>query len=245
VTLPARFPRRTLDRSREIYRIHRADHGPWWFSSDGSGRFDPVGTATGACYLAERRLGAWVEVFREQMLLAEAEVHGRALKVLARHQVQCVVIGAYAAVLSGVEVATRDIDITPATDQANLERLVAALAELHAALRVPNESPIPLPADARLLARTEILNLTTDAGELDISRRPNGTDGYDDLKTRRALPGARPRASDRDRLARSRQRSGHPARRRCLARGDFVSGSARSARSAVCQRSRRGAWPSS
>jgi hypothetical protein len=93
------------------------------------------------------------------------------------------VIGAYAAVLAGVEIATRDVDIVPATDHVNLERLAAALDELHAAIRVSaGEPPVPLPADARLLARTEILNLTTDAGELDITRRPSGTDGYDDLK---------------------------------------------------------------
>lgn len=92
-------------------------------------------------------------------------------------------IGAYAAVLAGVEIATRDVDIVPATDHVNLERLAAALDELHAAIRVSaGEPPVPLPADARLLARTEILNLTTDAGELDITRRPSGTDGYDDLK---------------------------------------------------------------
>jgi hypothetical protein len=107
----------------------------------------------------------------------------RILEVLARHEVQCVVIGAYAAVLAGVEIVTRDIDITPATDHANLERLAAALNELHAAIRVRvGEPPVRLPADARLLARTEILNLTTDAGELDITRRPSGTDGYEDLK---------------------------------------------------------------
>jgi len=107
----------------------------------------------------------------------------RILQVLARHEVRCVVIGAYAAVLAGVEIATRDVDIVPATDHVNLERLAAALDELHAAIRVSaGEPPVPLPADARLLARTEILNLTTDAGELDITRRPSGTDGYDDLK---------------------------------------------------------------
>lgn len=39
----------------------------------------PSGTGQGACYLAERPLGAWVEVFRRRMLLAEAEVRGRAL----------------------------------------------------------------------------------------------------------------------------------------------------------------------
>lgn len=79
MTLPKGFPRRTLRGDRAIYRIHRADAGPWWFSIDGSGRFDPVGTGLGACYLAERPLGAWVEVFRRRMLLAEPEVRGRAL----------------------------------------------------------------------------------------------------------------------------------------------------------------------
>jgi hypothetical protein len=107
----------------------------------------------------------------------------RILEVLARHEVQCVVIGGYAAVLAGVDVVTRDIDITPATDQANLQRLAAALEELQAAIRVrTGEPPVPLPFDPRLLARAEILNLTTDAGDLDITNRPDGTGGYEDLK---------------------------------------------------------------
>jgi hypothetical protein len=107
----------------------------------------------------------------------------RILEALARHQVQCVVIGGYAAVLAGIDIVTRDIDITPATDHANLQRLADALSELHAAIRVrAGEPPVPLPADPRLLARTEILNLTTDGGDLDITTRPDGTDGYEDLK---------------------------------------------------------------
>lgn len=79
MTLAKGFPRRTLKGDREIYRIHRTEHGAWWFSSDRSGRFDPAGTGMGACYLAEQALGAWVEVFRKTMLLAEAEVQGRVL----------------------------------------------------------------------------------------------------------------------------------------------------------------------
>jgi RES domain-containing protein len=78
VTL-AKFPRRTLRGDRTIYRIHQAARGPWWFSSDGTGRFDPVGTGKGACYLADKPLGSWVEVFRRQMLLPEGEVKGRSL----------------------------------------------------------------------------------------------------------------------------------------------------------------------
>jgi hypothetical protein len=70
----------------------------------------------------------------------------RILQVLARHQVQCVVIGGYAAVLAGVDIVTRDIDITPATDQANLQRLADALDALHAAIRVrAGEPPVPCP----------------------------------------------------------------------------------------------------
>ncbi len=79
MTLARGFPRRTLRGDREIHRIHRTEKDPWWFSADGSGRFDPVGTEMGACYLAERPLGAWIEVFRRRILLAEAEVRGRAL----------------------------------------------------------------------------------------------------------------------------------------------------------------------
>lgn len=103
------------------------------------------------------------------------------LEVLARHQVQCVVIGGYAAVLAGVDIVTRDIDITPAIEPANLQRLTDALTELHAGIRVPNEPPVALPADPRLLVRGEIWNLATDAGNLDITTRPDGTGGYEDL----------------------------------------------------------------
>ena len=70
------FPRRTLRGDLELHRIHKAANDPWWFSTDGSGRFD---TRHGTCYFAGRPIGAWVEVFRKRMLLPEEEVIGRAL----------------------------------------------------------------------------------------------------------------------------------------------------------------------
>jgi hypothetical protein len=73
------FPRRTLRGDRTIYRIHKSVRAPWWFSSTGDGRFDPVGTGMGACYLAEAPLGAWVEIFRKRQLLPEAEIASRSL----------------------------------------------------------------------------------------------------------------------------------------------------------------------
>lgn len=104
------------------------------------------------------------------------------ITTLARHQVRYVLIGAVAARLQGFPRATADADITPATDGANLERLAAALRELHA--KVYTESvPEGLPFDctAASLRRASLWNLVTDAGRLDVAFTPSGTDGYADL----------------------------------------------------------------
>jgi hypothetical protein len=73
------FPRHTLRGDRPLYRIHRSGKHPWWFSSDGSQRFDPVGTGLGACYLAYRPLGAFVEVFRVGLMIAQDDIAARQL----------------------------------------------------------------------------------------------------------------------------------------------------------------------
>ena len=104
------------------------------------------------------------------------------ITTLARHQVRYVLIGAGAAGLQGFPRATADADITPATDGANLERLAAALRELHA--KVYTESvPEGLPFDctAASLRRASLWNFVTDAGRLDVAFTPSGTDGYADL----------------------------------------------------------------
>jgi len=57
----ASFPAVELGAGTQLWRCHRADRGPWWFSSDGSGRFDlPI--PDGTCYLADDPLVAFVEV---------------------------------------------------------------------------------------------------------------------------------------------------------------------------------------
>jgi RES domain-containing protein len=60
-----------------IVRILARD--AWWFTQDGSGRFDLIAAAHGTCYFADRPVGAWIEVFRKRMLLPEAEVAARTL----------------------------------------------------------------------------------------------------------------------------------------------------------------------
>ena len=100
--------------------------------------------------------------------------------------VRFVLIGGMAAVLHGDVGVTVDIDITPARDPDNLERLAAALRALDARIRT-DEVPAGLPfersaAFLRNLGPDGILNLATRAGALDVSFVPAGTAGYDDLK---------------------------------------------------------------
>jgi len=105
------------------------------------------------------------------------------LGALERHRVRFILIGAAAARIAGAPVVTEDIDITPATDKANLERLAAALKELRARLRSPSESSgVPFPLDADMLRTADMWTLTTSAGDLDICFTPSGTRGYSDLR---------------------------------------------------------------
>jgi hypothetical protein len=104
---------------------------------------------------------------------------------LDRHGVRYVLIGGLAAVLHGSPIPTVDVDVCPATDRRNLERLAAALSELDARLRTP-DSPegVRFPSDATFLAAVDMLNLITRVGEVDVAFRPAGTSGFDDLNER-------------------------------------------------------------
>ncbi|MGB2954228.1 MAG: RES family NAD+ phosphorylase [Gaiellaceae bacterium] len=76
------FPAFDLGRRQILYRIHRNDVGAWWFSTDGSGRFDLVDGERGTCYLALSPVGAFIEVFRTVTVIPEAEVDARSLSSL-------------------------------------------------------------------------------------------------------------------------------------------------------------------
>lgn len=106
----------------------------------------------------------------------------RIITVLAHHDVKYVLIGALAARLQGFPRVTADADITPSRDADNLTRLAGALRELEA--RVFTESvPEGLAFDCsqKTLARSEMWNLITSAGRLDVAFVPSGTSGYTDL----------------------------------------------------------------
>jgi hypothetical protein len=81
---------------------------------------------------------------------------------------------------------TIELDIVPERDPDNLERLAAALRSPGARVRAQGE-PAGLRFDCsaaflRTLLPDAILNLTTRAGDLDLTFRPSGTEGYADLR---------------------------------------------------------------
>ena len=97
--------------------------------------------------------------------------------------VEYVVIGGYAGELHAAAVPpTRDIDFTPRATAENLSRLSQVLTDLDARIRTEGiPDGLPFSHDAALLAAVGVWNLTCKFGELDISFKPSGTDGYEDL----------------------------------------------------------------
>lgn len=104
-------------------------------------------------------------------------------EVLNRHDVRYVVIGMLAAALHGSPLATQDADVCPARDPGNLARLAAALRDLDARLETPDRPEgVAFPYDGKFLGEVEVWNFVTRFGHLDLSFRPSGTRGYEDLR---------------------------------------------------------------
>lgn len=107
----------------------------------------------------------------------------RVLRVLVAHGVRFVLVGGLAAVAHGSPLPTTDVDITPERSSDNLERLAGALRELGARIRTADPAGVVFPATgAFLAAQPHMLNLVTEAGDLDIVFTPAAfADGYASL----------------------------------------------------------------
>ena len=108
------------------------------------------------------------------------------LSALAARKVRFVRVGGMAAVLHGDVGVTVDIAIVPERSDENLERLASALRDLGARIRTEGE-PEGLPFDCSAeffgnLSPDSIVNMTTEAGDLDVTFRPSGTQGFSDLR---------------------------------------------------------------
>ncbi len=133
---------------------------------------------------------------------------------LQRHDVDYVAIGGIAANAHGSRRLTLDVDIVPAPEESNYDRLAAALDELSAPEVAVDSSFRELdPRDSFDLARATILKLPTAAGDLDVLNRAVGAPPYGDLR-RRAIEvevrGASVRIASLDDLIAMKRASGRP-----------------------------------
>lgn len=131
---------------------------------------------------------------------------------LVRAAVDFVIIGGVAVVVQASPRFTRDLDITYATDTANLERLGALLVLLEARLRGVEED-VPFTPDARALRGTPMLTLTTRDGDLDLLADPPGSPGYPSLRRHAdvvELDGASVRVASREDLIEMKRAAGRP-----------------------------------
>jgi hypothetical protein len=108
------------------------------------------------------------------------------LSVLTEAGVRFILIGGMAAVLHGDVGVTVDIDVVPERTDDNLARLAKALRRLGARIRREGE-PEGLAFDCSAeffhnLPPDAIVNMTTQAGDLDVTFCPSGTSGFADLK---------------------------------------------------------------
>jgi hypothetical protein len=105
-----------------------------------------------------------------------------ALAVLARHEIELIVVGGVAAVLGGAPISTFDLDVLYRLTGDNVERLAAALRELEAVYRDPAGRRVA-PDAARLAAGGHNL-LITRCGPLDVLGRIGLGATYEDLLAR-------------------------------------------------------------
>lgn len=144
------------------------------------------------------------------------------LEVFNRHDVEYVVIGAFAAIAQQAPIpATRDIDLTPRASSENLSRLSSALHELGARIRADGDPDgLPFDHDGPSLGRVRVWNLICDQGEFDLSFFPSGFDeGYEQLSRRAhrvAVEGTVVVIADLDDVIRSKEAAGRPKDLRVL-----------------------------
>ncbi len=106
------------------------------------------------------------------------------LAVLARHEVEYTVIGGVAVQVHGHRRTTMDLDVVPAPEPANLDRLAAALVELGAR---PRDLPGGPPSAEQLAAAPIVPPLVTAHGQLHILRDVPGAPPYGELRARALL----------------------------------------------------------
>ena len=92
---------------------------------------------------------------------------------LDRHEVEYLLVGGNAARAYGAQRPTFDVDCMPEPSRENLDRLAAAMRDLHARLRVEGLTDeeaalLPVQVTGSTLVRMELSTWRTDGGHLDV-----------------------------------------------------------------------------
>lgn len=103
------------------------------------------------------------------------------LRALSEAGVEFVVVGGVAVAAHEYVRATEDIDLVPAPDHGNLDRLANVLVGLGGRLTLNREREIG-DAERRALRQGRNLSVTTTLGDLDVIQRLPGVPGYDVLR---------------------------------------------------------------
>jgi predicted nucleotidyltransferase len=135
-----------------------------------------------------------------------------ALKLLSDAGVSFVVVGGYAAMLRGSAYLTQDLDICYERTPENMQRLAAALADLHPGLRGAPEG-VPFTLDERTLSQGMNFTLQTDLVDIDLMGELGGVGQFPDLARdaiSMELYGCTFRVASLDALIRSKRAAGRP-----------------------------------
>jgi hypothetical protein len=108
------------------------------------------------------------------------------VSILARYEVEYLVIGGVAVQVHGLRRTTMDLDVTPDPDPENLRRLGAALAELEARPSDAGAGEVEIPtADPERLAVAAIVPpLLTRHGQIHILKEPKGGRDFVEMRER-------------------------------------------------------------
>lgn len=98
-------------------------------------------------------------------------------------EVEFVVVGGIAVGAHGYLRATRDLDLVPNPEPANLRRLARALGDIDATLPLAGGRPFDLPRDLPRLERRANMTLDTAHGAVDIIQRAPGVPSFEILNS--------------------------------------------------------------